>query len=98
MPGRQTVSDWERDDEGFRARCAQARDAQADVYADKILDVADACTNETAQADKVKISAYQWMASKLKPKKYGDKVDIDHSGEIVVKFESADGIQPNKVP
>ena len=49
---------------------------QADLMDDKILDVADNSTTETAAADRVKISAYQWRASKLAPKKYGDKLDL----------------------
>lgn len=45
----------------------------------KILSVADASTPETAQADRVKIAAYQWRASKLAPKRYGDKLDLTHA-------------------
>jgi hypothetical protein len=69
MPGRQTVLDW-LDDDGrldFRAKYERAR---------VILTVADACTNETAQADRVKIDAYKWRAAKLAPKRYGDKLAI----------------------
>lgn len=46
---------------------------------DMILDCAKACTPETAAADRVKISAYQWRAAKLEPKKYGDRVDLTHA-------------------
>lgn len=47
---------------------------------DLILKTAEACTPETAAADRVKISAYQWRASKLAPKKYGEKVQHAHEG------------------
>lgn len=67
-------------DPHFAAKCARAREAQADLMDERILEVADNCTPETAQADRVKISAYQWRASKLAPKKYGDKVVNEHSG------------------
>jgi hypothetical protein len=33
------------------------------------------------QAARVAISAYQWRASKLKPKKYGDKLDVTTDGQ-----------------
>lgn len=34
------------------------------------------------QRDKLRIETRKWLASKLKPKKYGDKIDVEHSGEI----------------
>lgn len=76
MPGLQTVFDWLTKYEDFRSKYARARESQADVMDDKILQVADECTEETAQAARVKIGAYQWRASKLNPKKYGDKLGI----------------------
>lgn len=80
MPNRQTVVRWQVQHEDFAAKCARARELQADLMDDMILDVADGCKNETALADRVKISAYQWRASKLAPKRYGDKVQTEHSG------------------
>jgi carboxylesterase type B len=47
---------------------------------DLIFDTAMACTPETAQADRVKISAFQWRASKLAPKVYGDKSEVAVTG------------------
>jgi hypothetical protein len=95
MPNRSTVHRWQSSNAEFATKCACARDSQADLMDDLILEVANACTAETAQADRVKISAYQWRASKLAPKKYGDKVQAEHTGEITVKWESAEGVPPN---
>jgi hypothetical protein len=78
MPDRATVLRWLAAHPDFAAKYARAREAQGDAMDEKILAVADACTNETAAADRVKILAYQWRASKLAPKKYGDK--IEHTG------------------
>ena len=80
MPDRRTVIRWQASNEGFATKCARAREEQADFMDDLILDVANRCTPETAQADRVKISAYQWRASKLKPKKYGEKVQTELTG------------------
>jgi hypothetical protein len=80
FPSRTVVRDWLVTREDFRAKYARAREEQADVMDEKILDVADSCTPETAQADRVKIAAYQWRAAKLKPKVYGDKVMSEISG------------------
>ena len=80
IPNWRTVLRWLERDAEFASKYARARELQADVMDERILTVADACTNETAQADRVKIMAYQWRASKLAPKRYGDKVTNEHTG------------------
>lgn len=86
MPNRSTVLRWMAKYDSFAAKCAHARDLQADLMDDKILDVAeDALAGRVdVQAAKVAISAYQWRASKLKPKKYGDKIATEHSGNLTI--------------
>lgn len=81
MPNRSTVMRWMQADEAFATKCAHARVLQSDLMDDMILDTANACTPETAAADRVKISAYQWRAAKLEPKKYGDKIENLHVGD-----------------
>lgn len=41
---------------------------------------------------RLKMDARKWVASKLKPKKYGDKLDVDakHSGTVVLQLTEAD--------
>ena len=46
MPARATVYRWLADDDGFRDRYARAREAQADRFADEILEIADDATND----------------------------------------------------
>jgi hypothetical protein len=85
MPGRATVLRWQNDNADFEAKCTRARVMQADLMDDLILDTAHKCTPETANADKVKISAYQWRAAKLLPKKYGERLDLNQNitqGEV----------------
>jgi hypothetical protein len=84
MPCLRTVMDWLEKHLEFRSRCARAREMQGDLMDDLILTTANNCTPETAHADKVKISAYQWRAMKLAPKKYGDRQEIEHSGALTV--------------
>lgn len=86
MPNRSTVLRWLNANEDFAAKCARAREAQADYMDHKILEVADNCTSETAAADRVKISAYQWRASKLAPRKYGDKLELSSDPENPVQM------------
>jgi hypothetical protein len=81
MPNRRTVLRWMEKDEAFATKCARARTMQADLMDDKILELAENCTPESAPADRVKLAAYQWRASKLAPKKYGDKASVELSGK-----------------
>jgi hypothetical protein len=37
---------------------------------------------EALRRSQLRIDARKWMASKLKPKKYGERLDLNHSGSI----------------
>lgn len=37
---------------------------------------------ESARRSQIRIDARKWLLSKLAPKKYGDKLDLNHSGEV----------------
>ena len=55
---------------------ARAREEAADMLADEALDVARGSTNETAQADRLRVDTLKWAAAKRRPRVYGDKVDV----------------------
>lgn len=40
---------------------------------------------ENIRRSQVRIEARKWMAGKLRPKVYGDKIDVNHSGELSVR-------------
>ncbi len=42
---------------------------------------------EALRRSQLRIDARKWMAGKLKPKKYGDKLDINHSGSVEMLSE-----------
>jgi hypothetical protein len=93
MPSIWTVMDWQRDDADFASRCARARELQAEVMDEKILSVADRV--ETGEMDpnsaRVVLSAYQWRAAKLAPKKYGDMIKLaGHDGGAVKLIAQSD--------
>lgn len=89
MPNRRTVLRWMESDAAFATRCARAREMQADLMDDKIIHLIDEVTPENATSSRVKLAALQWRASKLAPKKYGDRVETVHSGSIGVRHEDA---------
>ena len=84
MPSKTEVFRWLAENEAFRNQYARAREAQADHYFDEIIEVAD---DESLDANsrRVRVDARKWAAGKLRPKVYGEKIDLNHSGSV--KFE-----------
>ncbi|MEY5061827.1 MAG: hypothetical protein RIS45_1748 [Planctomycetota bacterium] len=82
MPAMSAVFRWLAADQSFREQYAHAREAQADALADDILDIADTAeeTNEAVRKAQLRIESRKWIASKLKPKKYNDRVINEVTG------------------
>lgn len=103
MPAQSRVYQWLASNDAFREQYAHARELQADAIFDECLDIADEASNDfkvnadgavTVDHDAVnrarlKIDTRKWMAGKLRPKKYGEKLelsgDADSPLRIVVK-------------
>ena len=80
-----TVYKWLREEKDFAQRYARAHDDRADSLADEIVDIADEAiggTNDDIQAARLRIDARKWVSSKLKPQKWGDKVEIEQKGHV----------------
>jgi hypothetical protein len=45
---------------------------------------------EHVQRSRLRIEARKWALSKMNPKKYGEKLDVDHGGQIQITIASAD--------
>lgn len=86
MPSRPTVHKWLMDNEEFLNNYETARALQADVYADEMDEIAHDI-NVDVQRARLIIDTRKWTASKLKPKKYGDKLDLDAniSGNLTIQ-------------
>ena len=95
-PNISTVYRWIIKHADFRDTYAQARKDQADTLADEIIDIADNSGNdkktidgvevvnhENIQRDRLRVDARKWTASKLKPKKYSDKIDLTTKGKEI---------------
>lgn len=82
MPSRRTVYRWMDEHPEFDTQCARAREGLADFEANQIALIATKCTPESAPADRVKLSALQWLASKRAPKRWGDKIEIDAKVDV----------------
>jgi hypothetical protein len=85
MPARTTVYKWIVEDEsGFADKYARAREAQQDTAVDDLADVAQDTLEgkRDPQAARVYADIIKWRAAQLNPKKYGNKLDLNHSGSI----------------
>lgn len=107
-PDISTVFRWLASHAEFREQYARAREAQADRMAEEILSIADDGLNDTyvdeegnkrtdhdvVARSRLRVDARKWLASKMAPKKYGDK--IEHVGNpdeplnmaLTIKFKS----------
>lgn len=85
MPNRSTVLRWLDQQSAFAAKHARAREAQADVMDERIMDEAVAATPETANVARVRIDAFKWRAARLAPKKYGDRTIVAGDAENPVR-------------
>lgn len=83
MPTRETIRVWLRDKPEFSVQYAHAREESADKLAEEIVDIADAKEGDP-HTKRVRIDARKWVAAKMKPKKYGDKLDMNLSGGLKI--------------
>lgn len=90
MPDKRSVFRWLRIHEEFSHQYARAKEESADALSDEMLDIADDGSNDWmassdggqdyngdhVQRARLRIDTRKWIASKLKPKKYGDKLEV----------------------
>ena len=85
----------------FEANYIRARESRAERYAAEIIAIADenpTCEvpdpdggmsirvdGAAVQRNRLRVDARKWIACKLLPKVYGEKLDLEHSGEVAIK-------------
>jgi hypothetical protein len=87
MPSQSIVYRWLEAHWDFREKYAHERERQADVLASQILEISEDGANDYIQTEdgeapnrehiqrsRLRVDSRKWRASKLAPKKYGDKV------------------------
>lgn len=94
MPCMTTVFRWLREKEDFKQQYAIAKEECADALVEDMLDIADNGIGNHVEVDgkwvsvvdgpavahgRLRVDTRKWAASKLKPKKYGDKIQTDHT-------------------
>ena len=82
FPGQSVVYQWLATNAEFAKQYAHARETQGETYADRA--VQEALDANDAAIGRLRMDALKWAASKLAPKKYGDKIETVHSGGVEV--------------
>lgn len=83
MPDDRTVRRWLEDDADFARKYARARAVQADTVASGMRDIENDVMNGTLDpaSARVVLDSQRWRASKLAPKKYGEKLEVSGDAE-----------------
>lgn len=75
LPSWPTVRKHLANSADFATRYTGAREAQAEILAGEAMDIADAATAETVAQARLQIDTRKWLAGKLAPKVYGERID-----------------------
>jgi len=92
-PSKTTVLRWLKDSHELRTQYAEARARGMDAMADELIEIADnsgldvigvnektgmpIVDGEAISRARLRFDARRWLMSKLAPKKYGDKLEVD---------------------
>lgn len=90
--------DWIDSDEDKRKQYARACETRADAIFEEILEISDDSTgdlkyteqgevlnSEFVQRSRLRVDTRKWMLGKMMPKKYGEKIQTEHSGAIDIQ-------------
>lgn len=107
MPTRRSIVNWLGKYPEFDVKYTRAREELALAMSDEILAIADDTSNdwmerrgekvpnmEVVMRSRVRIDTRRWLMTKILPKKFGDRLELDHSGELKitrVTFAESDG-------
>lgn len=101
IPDKNTIYMWTQRYDHFNIAYARARRAQAQLFADEVIEISDCvafdtvidqdgnerCNNEWIARSRLRVDSRKWLAAKLLPRIYGDKIQSEVT--IVVKHEDA---------
>jgi hypothetical protein len=104
MPSTRTVGNWENDDPDVSAGIARAREIGGDAIAAEALAIADETTGDTIKHEdgretlngefvarsRLRVETRLKLLAKWHPKRYGDAVNVNHSGGVSFNATPAD--------
>ena len=84
MPSRESVRRWLNENSLFRGQYATARDQMVDALAEEAMELAKTANGKNANARRLYVDTVKWYTGKVAPKKYGDRVNVEHSGKVTI--------------
>lgn len=89
MPSPSLVYRWLRDNATFRDNYARAREEQGETVADQMSFLRNQLALGLIAPDvaRVMMDAIKWEAGKRLPKKYGDRQQVELSGDVAIKAD-----------
>lgn len=96
MPAMSTVFKWLREIKEFSEQYARAKEESTDAMSEDVLFISDEslleavnadpkAANAVVQAMRLRVDTRKWIMSKMKPKKYADKVDVTSGGDKIIQ-------------
>lgn len=96
MPAISSIFVWISKDSKFSEQYKRAMEFRADALFEELFDIADDSSKDTVvnadgsermnseyvQRSRLRVDTRKWALSKMMPKKYSDKQQIEHSGSI----------------
>ena len=100
-PNQATIYDWRERNPQFDEQYVKARQRQADFFIEEIMEISDSIANDIGSDDKgnpiqntvhvqrsrLRVDTRKWIASKVYPKYYGDKVE--NNTTVTVRHEDS---------
>ena len=94
-PDPSTMLRWLEESDVLAQQYAQARARGYQLLADEIIEISDDSSGDVIYSDsgpkldaefvarsRLKVESRKWMLSKMLPKLYGDKLDLNHAGTV----------------
>ena len=85
MPDDYTILRWLDQKEDFRVQYARARAQRVERMSEEILAISDD-PNEDPQSRRIRVDTRKWLMSKWAPRKYGDKLEVEQTGEQTIRI------------
>ena len=92
MPDTSTIRQWMVNNANgeFAAMSARAREAGADALVAEAQRLLDDATRDDIMVVRERVAHLRWRATRLNPRRYGDRAQIDLSGDLAVKTDVRD--------
>lgn len=97
LPDYSTIMQWMTEDSKLADMYARAKEDQSDFMADELMEIADeaAADNVAVNRARLRVDTRKWLAAKLKPRKYGDKLQVAGDKESPLQHQHSGSVELN---